>query len=63
MDRTGVLIYAATWVVTLVWTIWEIQFDWWAWVPRMVAPTVLLVLVLLCLPALSPRRSVSNQVA
>ncbi|ETX11194.1 glucose dehydrogenase [Roseivivax halodurans JCM 10272] len=63
MDRTGVLIYAVTWAITLAWTVWEIQFDWWAWVPRMVAPTVLLVLVLLCLPALGARRSAPNQVA
>ncbi len=62
-DRTGALIYGATWLLTLVWTIWEVQFDWWAWVPRMVAPTVLLVLVLLCLPALAGRRSSKHQTA
>lgn len=48
----AVLIYALVWILTLVWTIWEVQFDWWAWTPRMVAPTVLLVFILLCLPGL-----------
>ena len=31
---------------------WEVGSDWWAQVPRMVAPTLILVLVLLCIPAL-----------
>ncbi len=56
-ERAGALVYAAAWAFTLAWTIWEVQFDWWAWVPRMVAPTVLLVLVLLALPARRARMS------
>ena len=62
-DRSGVSVYAAAWAFTLIWTIWEVQFDWWAWVPRMVAPTVLLVLVLLSLPAMSSRRLAATQTA
>ncbi len=62
-DRAGALVYVATWLLTLLWTIWEVQFDWWAWVPRMVAPTILLVLVLLCLPALTSRRATATQAA
>ena len=62
-EMAGALIYCATWALTLVWTIWEVQLDWWAWVPRMVAPTVLLVLVLLALPALSSHRPTKRQPA
>ena len=51
--RGGVTLYLLIWAVTVAWTIWEVSFDWWDWVPRLVAPTVLLVLVLLCIPVLS----------
>ncbi len=50
--RSGVLVYAAVWALTLVWAFWEVGLDGWALVPRLVAPTVLLLLVLLTLPAL-----------
>ena len=63
LDRMGAMVYVALWVLTLLWTIWEVGFEWWAWVPRMVAPSVLLVLVLLSLPALSQRRSTAAQTA
>ena len=56
-EALGVFIYIAVWLFTLVWAFWEVGTDWWAQVPRLVAPTVLLVLVLLVLPALSRRRS------
>ena len=46
----GVLIYAATYVFTLAWTLWESGLDGWAMVPRLVGPTILLVLVLLTIP-------------
>lgn len=52
---TGVWIYLLTWVFTLVWALWEAGLDGWAQVPRLVAPTVLLALVLLSIPLL--RRS------
>ncbi|WP_235855871.1 glucose dehydrogenase [Mesobaculum littorinae] len=52
----GVLVYLVVWLGTLIWTYWEVGTDWWAWVPRMVAPTVILVILLLCLPMLSLRR-------
>lgn len=51
----GVSAYLVTWVGTLIWAFWEVGTDWWAQVPRLVAPTVLLVLVLLCLPVLFKR--------
>ncbi|WP_187969391.1 membrane-bound PQQ-dependent dehydrogenase, glucose/quinate/shikimate family [Aquibium microcysteis] len=51
----GVSAYLVTWVATLIWAFWEVGVDWWAQVPRIVAPTVLLILVLLCLPVLFKR--------
>ncbi|WP_370677982.1 membrane-bound PQQ-dependent dehydrogenase, glucose/quinate/shikimate family [Pleomorphomonas sp. PLEO] len=47
-----ILVYAAT----LVWAVWEAGLDGWALLPRVVAPTVMLLFVVLAIPALSPRR-------
>lgn len=55
---TGVWIYLATFVFTLIWALWESGFNGWAQVPRLVAPTVILVLVLLTIPALRGRLGV-----
>lgn len=52
----AVWIYGVVWVATLIWAWWEVGSDWWAEVPRMVAPTVILLLLLLCIPALSRRQ-------
>ncbi|MBP0616983.1 hypothetical protein [Jiella mangrovi] len=48
----AVWIYLVTFAGTVVWAFWEKGFDWWAQVPRLVAPTVILVLVLLTIPVL-----------
>ncbi|MGF7163345.1 quinoprotein glucose dehydrogenase [Rhodoligotrophos appendicifer] len=45
-------VYLVTYAGTVVWALWEKGFDWWAQVPRLVAPTVVLLLVLICLPIL-----------
>jgi len=45
-------IYLVTYVCTVVWALWERGFDGWAQVPRLVAPTVIMILVLLALPVL-----------
>lgn len=45
-------IYLLTFAGTVVWALWEAGFNGWAQVPRLVAPTVLLVLVLVTIPAL-----------
>jgi quinoprotein glucose dehydrogenase len=50
--RSGALVYAVVWLGTLVWAFWEVGMNGWELVPRVVAPTVLLVLVLLTIPAL-----------
>ncbi|MFC0010111.1 membrane-bound PQQ-dependent dehydrogenase, glucose/quinate/shikimate family [Devosia nitrariae] len=51
----AVWIYLVTYLGTLIWAFWEVGFDGWAQVPRLVAPTVVLVLVLLAAPALRGR--------
>jgi glucose dehydrogenase len=52
-------IYAATWI----WAIGEVGFDPWPLVPRVVAPSVLLLLALLCLPRLLRRPALAGLVA
>ncbi|WAP68222.1 hypothetical protein [Jiella pelagia] len=56
----AVWVYLATWVFTLIWALWEKGFDGWAQVPRLVAPTVILVLVLAAIPVLRRRRGWGN---
>ncbi len=50
----GAWIYLAVYVLTLIWAIWEVGLAGWPLVPRVVAPSVLLVLLFLVLPALLP---------
>tara|TARA_B100000378_G_scaffold59840_1_gene44410 strand:+ start:496 stop:2871 length:2376 start_codon:yes stop_codon:yes gene_type:complete len=45
-DRRGVWLFAGIWLGTLAWTLWEVGFSWLQWVPRMLAPSVLLAIVL-----------------
>ncbi|UXN74049.1 hypothetical protein N8D56_01605 [Devosia sp. A8/3-2] len=45
-------VYLATYVGTLIWALWEAGLDGWAQVPRLIAPSVVLILVLTTLPAL-----------
>ena len=45
-------VYGVTYVGTLIWALWEAGFNGWAQVPRLIAPTIVLVLVLTTLPAL-----------
>ena len=51
----GVWVYLVTFAGTVIWALWERGFDGWAQVPRLVAPTVILILVLLAVPALRGR--------
>jgi len=55
-SMTAVWVYLVVWLGTLGWAWWEVGADWWAQVPRLVAPTLILILVLLCIPALGRRR-------
>ena len=50
--RSGALVYLIVWLFTLAWAFWEVGLNGWDLVPRVVAPTVLLLLVLVTLPAL-----------
>lgn len=49
----GVWLYAAIVAVTVVWAFWEVGANGWALVPRIVAPIVLLIAVLLVAPLLT----------
>jgi len=55
-DVTGVWIYVAVWVATLIWALWEVGLNGWALLPRVFAPSVLLVLALLAIWPLRPQR-------
>src|SRR5690606_17985047 len=51
-SRLAVWVYLVTFAVTIAWALWESGFNGWAQIPRLVAPAVVLVLLLLCLPGL-----------
>jgi quinoprotein glucose dehydrogenase len=51
-DMTAIWVYLITYVATLIWALWEAGFNGWAQVPRLVAPTVVLLLVLSTIPML-----------
>ena len=53
--RSGALLYAVVWLLTVAWALWEVGLEGWGLVPRLGAPTALLLLVLLSLPALRRR--------
>jgi len=50
----GVWLYAVIYLATAVWAFWEVGLNGWALVPRLLGPTVLLVLVVLATPRLRP---------
>lgn len=52
LSMLAVWIYLLTFAGTLIWALWEAGLDGWAQVPRLVAPAIVLVLVLLTIPAL-----------
>ncbi|MEI4473902.1 glucose dehydrogenase [Frigidibacter sp. MR17.24] len=54
-DARALRVYLVTWLFTLAWAFWEVGTDWWAQVPRLVAPTVILVVLLILIPALHSR--------
>ena len=51
----GVGVYLLVWIGTMIWAVWEVGFDMWPLVPRVVAPTIILVLVALTIPAFAAR--------
>ena len=50
---SGGWLYIAVFVATVVWAFWESGLNGWALVPRVIAPIVLLIAVLLVMPTLS----------
>lgn len=50
--RSAIPLFAVIWVLTVIWALWEVGLDWWGLVPRLVAMTVIFVLILLLMPAL-----------
>jgi quinoprotein glucose dehydrogenase len=48
----AVWVYLATFVLTVVWALWERGFNGWAQIPRILGPAIILVLVLLAIPVL-----------
>ena len=52
----GFWIYLVVLALTVAWALWERGLDPWAQVPRIFAPAVILVLLLIALPALTPSR-------
>ena len=59
-EMAGVWVYVVTFAGTLIWALWEAGLNGWAQVPRLLAPTVILVLVLLMIPMLRGRFAVSR---
>ncbi|HEY9555074.1 membrane-bound PQQ-dependent dehydrogenase, glucose/quinate/shikimate family, partial [Allosphingosinicella sp.] len=53
--RLGAWVYCGIFVATVLWALWEVGLNGWALVPRVFAPAVLLLLVIIALPALAPR--------
>ncbi|RAI03385.1 glucose dehydrogenase [Acuticoccus sediminis] len=54
-SMAAIWLYLLVWLGTLGWAYWEVGTDWWAQVPRVVAPTVLFVIILLFTPLLGRR--------
>lgn len=51
-SMSAVWLYAVVWLGTVFWAFSEVGFDWWAQIPRLLLPTVLMLLMLLCIPPL-----------
>lgn len=51
-NALGIWIYAATYAATVVWALWEVGLNGWALVPRLVGPTLLMVVALAVSPSL-----------
>ncbi|WP_157015107.1 membrane-bound PQQ-dependent dehydrogenase, glucose/quinate/shikimate family [Mesorhizobium xinjiangense] len=49
-SKLGVWLYAITFLATIVWAIWEAGYAFWPLIPRLVAPTVIAIVVALSVP-------------
>ena len=50
--RSAIHLFAVIWGLTVIWALWEVGLNWWGLVPRLVAMTVILLLILILSPAL-----------
>lgn len=57
----AVWVYLLTFAGTLVWALWEAGFNGWAQVPRLVAPTLVLLMVLASIPTLRRLGATANR--
>lgn len=48
----GVWSYLLAWFLTIPWTIYEVGFHFWGWLPRLFGPTLVAIAVAACLPHL-----------
>ncbi|MBB2174072.1 glycerol dehydrogenase [Gluconacetobacter asukensis] len=48
----GALLYLLAWLLTWPWALWEVGFDGWGLLPRLLGPTLIAVLVVLTIPVL-----------
>ncbi|MCX5617749.1 glycerol dehydrogenase [Bombella sp. TMW 2.2543] len=51
-DTLGAWLYLLAWALTIPWTIYEVGFDFWGWLPRLFGPSLLAIAVAACLPHL-----------
>ncbi|MCI1035883.1 glucose dehydrogenase [Pseudomonas putida] len=50
--RSAFHLFAVIWGLTVIWVLWEVGLDWWGLVPRLVAMTVIFILIGLLSPIL-----------
>lgn len=60
LKPAGAWLYGIVFVATVIWALWEVGFDGWALVPRLVGPAVLAVILLFFIPVLR-RSSMRNE--
>lgn len=53
----GAWLYLLAWGGTFLWTLYEVGFNFWDWIPRLFGPTLIAFGVLLALPLLSRRKN------
>ncbi|OOL19771.1 glycerol dehydrogenase [Bombella intestini] len=51
--------YLLAWALTIPWTIYEVGFHFWGWLPRLFGPTLLAIAVAACIPHLLRNQKVS----
>ncbi|MCT6819038.1 glycerol dehydrogenase [Bombella apis] len=55
----GAWTYLLAWALTIPWTIYEVGFNFWGWLPRLFGPTLLAIVVAAFLPRLLRNQKVT----